>query len=63
MIPAHIKIVDRVIKDHGDGWWNGVADKDLPKEDQQINREFVLEELLSILAKGNLTLEIIRTNR
>lgn len=62
MIPSHLKVVDRAIQRHGDGWWNDIP-KDGLEGDAVPNREFILEELIALLAKDNLTLEVIRTNR
>ncbi len=63
MIPAHRKLIDQAIQRHGDDWWNFDIDEDLPEEDQCTNREWVVEELINLLAEDNLTLEVIRTNR
>lgn len=68
MIESHLKVVDRAIQRHGDGWWNEVKgpafELSLRGDETFVtNREWILEELITLLAKDNLTLEVIRTNK
>ena len=53
MTNADLKLIDESIKRHGDDFWEG-------EEEVNPNRKWIIEELLSILAKDDLDLKVIR---
>ncbi len=57
MSPSGLKLVDEAIQKHGDDFWNDPNDGDGP------NRGWIIEELLEILEKDNLDLEVERKNK
>jgi len=61
MTNADRKLVNKAIQDHGDDWWND--DNDENGEGSNPNRDWVVDELLEILAKNKLDLKVVRKKK
>ena len=60
MTTADRKLIDKAIKKYGDDFWNDPNNND--DEPNNPNRGWIIVELLSILAKDNLDLKVVRKN-
>ena len=60
MTVADLNLINDTIIKHGDDWWNGEINDG---EHNWTNREWIIVELLSLLAKEKLDLKVIRKNK
>lgn len=60
MTNADLKLVDESIKRHGDDFWNDPNINDGGELEENPNRYWIIVELLSLLAKDDLDLKVIR---